>query len=68
VGAAGKRTDPGLAVRALQRHSRPLAERTMQERSEPATSAAQRLDGLTPADQARQLRLLADELDGGPDQ
>jgi hypothetical protein len=67
-GTASNRIGPGLAVRALERHSEPLRVCGRDERSESETSAAQRLDGLSAADQARQLRLLADELDGGPDQ
>jgi hypothetical protein len=66
VAAGGERTDPRLAVHVLERLSGPLAGRTSDERSGAGTNAPHPLDGLSPADQARQLRLLADELDGGP--
>ena len=65
--------DPLLAVRALERTSRPLGLTRAggargsgaDARGETIASAAHPLDGLSAADQARQLRLLADELDGG---
>jgi hypothetical protein len=52
-------------VRALERLSRPFRGRAVDEGPETGNSAAHPLDGLSAADQARQLRLLADELDGG---
>jgi hypothetical protein len=64
--AADVRTDPWLAVHALERNSRPLAGRTADERSDSATSAAHPLDGLSAAEQARQLRLIATELEPLP--
>ena len=63
LGAGGSRIEPGLAVRALERLSRPLAGRTTDERSGAVTSAPHPLDGLSQAEQAERLHAMASALE-----
>ncbi|MGD0863861.1 MAG: hypothetical protein ABSA21_14075 [Candidatus Limnocylindrales bacterium] len=66
VGLGADELDLRLAVRALERCSHPRRGSEPDETAEQAAATAHPLDGLSAAEQARQLRLIATELEPLP--